>query len=50
MTTKSGGVLKSSNSSSNKRVKRVNFNNENDVLEISRNEEDDVPSILVFNT
>ena len=43
-TTKSGGILKSSNSSSNKRVKRVNFNNENDVLEISRNEEDDVPS------
>lgn len=36
--TKSTGILKSSRVS-NKRVKRVNFTNENDVLEISCNEE-----------
>jgi chromosome segregation ATPase len=38
-TTKTSGILKSSTISSNKRVKRVNFNNENDVLEISRHED-----------
>ena len=35
------GILKSTSSNGTKRTKRVNFNNENDVLEISRTDEED---------
>ena len=38
---KPDGILKSTSSNGTKRTKRVNFNNENDVLEISRTDEED---------